>query len=69
MARAASPLVVTTVLLVLGYLHYVPGTAYSLSDTAYRVYAFPAFRYSDIIWLYLRDNLATHPIPYVDYSL
>ncbi|MDQ3467813.1 MAG: hypothetical protein M3411_06200, partial [Chloroflexota bacterium] len=42
---------------------------YSLSDTAYRVYAFPAFRYSDIIWLYLRDNLATHPIPYVDYSL
>jgi len=63
------PLLVTSVLLILGYLHYAPGAAYSLSDNAYRVYSFPAFRYSDIIWLYLRDNLANHPIPYIDYRL
>jgi hypothetical protein len=61
--------VVAALWLLLGYLHYAPGTAYSLSASAYRTYAFPAFRYSDIIWLYLRDNLATRPLPYVDYPL
>lgn len=63
------PLVVTGVLLALGYARYAPGTAYDQSADAYRDWAFPAFKYSDIIWLYLRDNLSAHPIPYVDYKL
>ncbi len=55
--------------LIAGWVHYSPGTAYSLSAEHYRAWAFPAFRYSDIIWLYLRDNLGARPIPYLDYSL
>lgn len=57
------------VLLLLGFLHYAPGTAYSLSAEHYRAYSFPAFRYSDLIWLYLRDGLADRPLPYLDYPL
>jgi len=68
-ARVAGPLLVAALLLTLGYLHYAPGAHYSLSETAYRAYAFPAFRYSDIIWLYLRDGLAARPIPYLDYPI
>lgn len=63
------PYLVTTVLLLLGYLHYGEGAFYSLSDRFYRNWAFPEFRYSDLIWLYLRDGLAQQPIPYLDYPL
>ncbi|MCC7022173.1 MAG: hypothetical protein IT338_05065 [Thermomicrobiales bacterium] len=63
------PLVVAAISLVLGYLHYAPGAAYSLSNERYRAWAFPAFRYSDLIWLYLRDGLDRRPVPYLDYPL
>lgn len=63
------PFIVASLLLILGYLHYSPGAAYSLSAEHYRAWAFPAFRYSDIIWLYLRDGLESRPIPYIDYPL
>jgi len=66
---AAGPYLVATLSLLLGYLHYQSGTPYSLSPDHYRAWAFPAFRYSDVIWLYLRDGLDRHPIPYVDYPL
>jgi hypothetical protein len=56
-------------LLLLGYLHYAPGAVYSLSAQHYRTWSFPAFRYSDLIWLYLRDGLDRRPLPYVDYLL
>jgi len=63
------PYLVSSVLLILGYLHYAPGTAYSLSAEHYRAWSFPAFRYSDLIWLYLRDELDRRPLPYIDYPL
>ncbi|HEU5431624.1 MAG TPA: glycosyltransferase 87 family protein, partial [Thermomicrobiales bacterium] len=67
--RIFGPYLIAVAYLALGYLHYAPGTAYSLSAAAYRSWSFPAFRYSDIIWLYLRDGLQGRPIPYVDYAL
>lgn len=67
--RALGPYLVAGVLLGLGYLHYLPGVAYRLSPDAYRDWAFPAFRYSDVIWLYLRDHLQSRPVPYVDFPL
>ena len=67
--RTLGPYLVACVLLGLGYLHYLPGVAYRLSPDAYRDWAFPAFRYSDIVWLYLRDHLQSRPVPYVDYPL
>jgi uncharacterized membrane protein len=63
------PYLVASVLLGLGHLYYAAGTVYSLSDEHYRTWAFPAFRYSDLIWLYLRDGLDQRPLPYVDYPL
>src|SRR5687768_4023057 len=63
------PYLVSSVLLILGYLHYAPGTAYSLSAEHYRAWSFPAFRYSDLIWLYLRDELERRPLPYIEYPL
>ncbi|HLL50278.1 MAG TPA: glycosyltransferase 87 family protein, partial [Thermomicrobiales bacterium] len=63
------PYVVSSILLLLGYLHYAPGAVYSLSAQHYRTWSFPAFRYSDLIWLYLRDGLDRRPLPYVDYLL
>jgi len=67
--RGWGPCLVASVLLVAGFFRYLPGTAYSLSPEHYRNWAFPAFRYSDIIWLYLRDGLAGRPVPYLDYPL
>lgn len=63
------PYLVASFLLILGYFHYAPGTAYSLSAEHYRAWSFPAFRYSDLIWLYLRDGLDLQPIPYADFPL
>ncbi|MCC6313981.1 MAG: hypothetical protein IT337_08190, partial [Thermomicrobiales bacterium] len=63
------PYLLALVYLTWGYVHYNPGTAFSLSPDLYRRWAFPAFRYSDIIWLYLRDDLASRPRPYIDYPL
>ena len=68
-AHPAAPFAVAALLLVAGYLRYAPGVAYSQSPAAYRDWAFPAFRYSDLIWLYLRDGLADRPVPYLDYPL
>ncbi len=67
--RRYGPYLLAILWLVAGYVHYAPGTAYSLSADHYRAWAFPAFRYSDIIWLYLRDHLSARPVPYLDYSL
>lgn len=67
--RTLGPFLMAMFWLAAGYFHYAPGTVYSLSAGHYRDWAFPAFRYSDIIWLYLRDNLKSRPIPYLDYSL
>ena len=67
--RTVGPYLVAMIWLIAGYLHYSAGTAYSLSAAHYRDWAFPAFRYSDIVWLYLRDNLRFRPLPYVDYPL
>ena len=67
--RQVGPYLVATLLLIAGYLHYQDGAWFSLSDSAYRNWAFPAFRYSDLIWLYLRDGLAQQPLPYRDYAL
>ncbi|MCA9878762.1 MAG: DUF2029 domain-containing protein, partial [Thermomicrobiales bacterium] len=67
--RTLGPFAVALAWLTAGYLHYAPGAAYSLSAEHYRAWSFPAFRYSDIIWLYLRDGLAERPIPYLDYPL
>ncbi len=63
------PYLVASILLVLGYIHYSEGAFFSLSERYYRAWAFPEFRYSDLIWLYLRDGLANQPIPYLDYPL
>jgi hypothetical protein len=67
--QQVGPFVLSTVLLLLGYVYYLPGTEYSLSAEHYRDWAFPAFRYSDLVWLYLRDGLEHRPVPYVDYLL
>lgn len=66
---AAGPYLVCLLQLLLGYVHYAPGTAYSLSADHYRAWAFPAFSYSDIVWLWLRDGLDRRPFPYLDYPL
>lgn len=67
--RKYGPYLIAMLYLILGYLHYAPGADYSLSAERYRAWAFPAFRYSDLIWLFLRDGLDRRPLPYVDYRL
>ncbi|MDQ2651488.1 MAG: glycosyltransferase 87 family protein, partial [Chloroflexota bacterium] len=67
--RRFGPYLLTLLWLIAGYVHYSPGTAYSLSAEHYRAWAFPAFRYSDVIWLYLRDNLSARSVPYLHYPL
>lgn len=64
--RRAAPFVVAVVLLVAGYYFRAPG---AMIAADYREESYRALNYSDIIWLYLRDNLATHPRPYLDYQL
>lgn len=63
------PFVIASALLLLGYRQYAPGAAYSFSAEHYRAWSFPAFRYSDLIWLYLRDGLDSRGIPYIDFPL
>lgn len=65
-AVAALPFLVTTVLVVIGYLFHAPGTAHA---DDYQAYGFRALNYSDIIWLFLRDQASTHLRPYLDYRL
>ncbi len=50
----------------IGYVWYAPGV---LHKDNYHDYSFAALNYSDIIWLYFRDNLAAQPRPYLDYAL
>jgi uncharacterized membrane protein len=65
-AIAALPFLVTTTLLIIGYLFHAPGTAHAAD---YQAYGFRALNYSDIIWLYLRDQATVHLRPFLDYRL
>jgi hypothetical protein len=64
--RWLAPFAVATALLLLGYIMRERGTAHT---DQYHLYSFGSLNYSDIIWLYLRDRLAEHPRPYLDYPL
>ena len=65
-AIAALPFFVTITLLIAGYLFHAPGTAHA---DDYQAYGYSALNYSDIIWLYLRDQATTHLRPFLDYRL
>lgn len=65
-ARRLAPLAVAATLLLLGYARHAPGTGY---PNDYHRYSFATLSYTDIIWLYLRDGIAGHPRPYLDYPL
>ena len=65
-AITALPFLVATVLLIVGYLFHAPGTAHT---DDYQAYGFKALNYSDIIWLFLRDQATMHLRPYLDYRL
>ena len=65
-AITALPFLVTTALLIVGYLFHAPGTAHA---DDYQAYGFAALNYSDIIWLFLRDQATAHPRPFLDYRL
>ena len=66
MAIVTLPFLVTTILVIAGYLFHAPGTAHA---EEYQAYGFRALNYSDIIWLFLRDQATTHLRPYLDYRL
>ncbi|HET7035524.1 MAG TPA: hypothetical protein VFI42_07580 [Thermomicrobiaceae bacterium] len=66
LVRALPPCLAAVALLALGYQRYAWGTGHA---QGYQQQAYAHLRYSDIIWLYLRDHLATHPVPYLDYRL
>ncbi len=61
-----APLAVAATLLALGYLLRAPGAGH---PNDYHVFTFRTMSYSDIIWLYIRDKTAAHPLPYLDYPL
>ena len=61
-----APLTVAATLLILGYARHAPGTDH---PNDYHIYSFSTLNYTDIIWLYLRDRVAGHPRPYLDYPL
>lgn len=61
-----APLAVAATLLALGYLLRAPGARH---PNDYHVFSFRTMSYSDIIWLYLRDHVAAHARPYLDYPL
>lgn len=65
-ARGLAPFAVAALLLALGYLWHVPGTA---RPRDYQSYSYAALNYSDIIWLSIRDEVASHRRPYLDYRL
>ena len=65
-ALAALPFLVTTILVIAGYLFHAPGTAHA---EEYQAYGYRALNYSDIIWLFLRDQATAHLRPYLDYRL
>jgi hypothetical protein len=66
LARRVGPLVVAAVLLGVGYLWHASGTDH---PNDFHVHTFANLNYTDIIWLYIRDNVARHPRPYLDYPL
>ena len=49
----------------LGYIWHAPGARH---PDDYHDYTFQALNYSDISWLYFRDNLANRPVPFRDYT-
>ena len=61
-----APFALAALQLLLGYRHYAPGAAHPQD---YHHYSFEALNYSDIVWLYLRDDTAGHRRPYLDYAL
>ena len=65
-AVASLPLLVAALVLICGYLFRAPGTAHAKD---YQAYGYGALNYSDIIWLYLRDQASAHLRPYLDYRL
>jgi hypothetical protein len=67
--RRLAPLVVAGVLLAAGYARYAPGVEHAQDQRAYLAFAWEENRYSDIIFLYLRDEQASHPRPYLDDDL
>src|SRR5215216_7412483 len=64
--RNVAPVAFAMVMMIIGYVWHVPGTRHPQD---YHDYSFQTLNYSDIIWLYLRDNLAHQPRPYLDYKL
>jgi hypothetical protein len=65
-ARPAAPFVVAVLALALGYWWHAAGVAH---PNNYHDYTFTNLNYSDLIWLYLRDGVAHHRRPYLDYPL
>ncbi|MFN8511552.1 MAG: hypothetical protein U0841_02950 [Chloroflexia bacterium] len=64
--RWLAPFAAATALLLLGYLLREPGVWH---PNDYHAFSFGSLNYSDIIWLHIRDHLADHPRPYLDYRL
>lgn len=64
--QRAGPFLIAALVLIFGYTRYAPGTE---QIQAYHAWAFAELRYSDIIWLYVRDDGTVHPRPYLDYPL
>ena len=58
------PFAVAAAFLVLGYLRYALGTAH---PDDYLADAWEHLRFSDVIWLWVRDSGASHPVPYLDH--
>lgn len=61
-----APFAIAALFLALGHAWHVGGIAHPQD---YQSYSFGALNYSDIIWLYLRDGVASHRRPYLDYAL
>lgn len=60
------PFVATAFILLCGYLLRVSGVSH---PNDYHIFTFKSLNYSDIIWLYIRDQTAQHPLPFLDYQL
>lgn len=69
--RRRFPLVVAVLMLAGGFWLRWPNVTFPgpARQDAFNDYAFDRFSYADISSLYYRDNLAVHPVPYLDYKL
>lgn len=64
--QLAAPYFAAALLMGLGYFRFLPSLQH---QGDYHDFAFSTLSYSDVVWPYFRDNLATGPIPFVDYPL